>query len=289
MRSARHAHNRATARGTALHRSEETCAQQAPVSGLKTDRFSILRDSHNHTTSLCIYDSACLKHTNFLDRQAAVHMKPFNTSVFEKSSPRPIFVCCDIVVVLSKCGANYNSMPNSFATAQMKSPSHAPLPRAYPSASADDKASDLCVPSQVMIVQPPSCATPVDVDLRPTLSVAQSLSTIICNESTSFQDSSFGVQSRVPVRSLQMRFAFCRWISHSSGTLLDTELNVWAFSGEEHQFAHNLTILTLFSWTKQRFLIRNRSIQIAHQENAQDCIAANKHWTTDCRRVLQVA
>ena len=51
---------------------------------------------------------------------------------------------------------------------QMKSPSHAPLPSAYPSASADDIAGDPCVRLQVMIVQPPSCATPADVDLRST-------------------------------------------------------------------------------------------------------------------------
>ena len=140
--------------------------------------------------------------------------------------PRPIFVCCEIVAVLSECRANFNSTHNSFATAQMKSPSHAPLPSAYPSASADDIAGDPCVRLHVMIVQPPSCATPADVDLRSTLSVAQSLSTIICNESTFFQCSSCNVQSRVPMRHLQMRFALCmsraEGLLHSSGTFLDT-------------------------------------------------------------------
>ena len=37
-------------------------AQQALASGLKTDRFSIL----NHSTSLLVHNSACLKHSNFL-------------------------------------------------------------------------------------------------------------------------------------------------------------------------------------------------------------------------------
>ena len=45
----------------------------------------------------------------------------------------------------------------------------------------------------------------------------------------------------------------------------------WAFSGEEHRFAHNRTVLTVFSWTKHRFLIRNSRFPIAHQEIAQDC------------------
>ena len=49
--------------------------------------------------------------------------------------PRPIFVCCELVAVLSECRGNFNSTPNSLATAQMKSPSRAPLQSAYPSAS----------------------------------------------------------------------------------------------------------------------------------------------------------
>ena len=50
-------------------------------------------------------------------------------------------------------------------------------------------------------------------------------------------------------------------IPHSSGTFLDTELNVWAFFGEKHQFAHNRTVLFVFSWTKQRFLVRNSRLR----------------------------
>ena len=59
--------------------------------------------------------------------------------------PRPNFECWEIVAVLSEYTTSFRSTLNSFATAQMKSPSHAPLPRAYPSASADDKAGDPCV------------------------------------------------------------------------------------------------------------------------------------------------
>ena len=104
-----------------------------------------------------------------------------------------------------------------------------------------------------MILQPPSYATPADVDLRSTSSVDQSLSTIISNVSTFFQGSSFNVQSRVPVRYLQMRFALC--MSRGEGRciplahLLDTEMNIWAFSSGEHQFAHNRSV---FSGTSSR-------------------------------------
>ena len=166
--------------------------------------------------------------------------------------PRPIFVCCEIVAVLSECRANFNSMPNSCVATQMKSPSFAPLPRAYPSASADDITGDPCVQLLVMIVQPPSCATPADVDLRSTLSVAQSLSTIIsCRHPTRVPVSmSNRERPRDICRSALPLQASCGRIFHSSGTY-------WAFSGEEHQCAHNRTVLTVFSWTKQRFLIRN--------------------------------
>ena len=41
-------------------------AQQAPASGLKTDRFSILRGSQTHTTSLLVLNSACLKHSELV-------------------------------------------------------------------------------------------------------------------------------------------------------------------------------------------------------------------------------
>ena len=88
-----------------------------------------------------------------------------------------------------------------------------------------------------MIVQPPSCATPADVDLRSTVSVAQSLSTIICNVSTSMQGSSFNVQSRVPMTYLQMRFALC--MSRAEG--LCTPL------------AHSLTQ----NWMSGRFVAMN--------------------------------
>ena len=80
----------------------------------------------------------------------------------------------------------------------------------------------------VRIVQPPSCATPADVDLRSTLSVVQSLSTIICNVSISRSGSSFNVQSPVPMRYLQMRFALC--ISRAEG--------LCTFIREKHQLSH---------------------------------------------------
>ena len=101
---------------------------------------------------------------------------------------RPMFVCCDIVAVLSECRANFNSTPNSFAIAQ-KSPSHAPLPSAYPSATA------------VMIVQPPSCT--VDHHLK-RVDILQG--------------------SRVPMRYLQMHFALCMSRAEGLCTLLEHSL-----------------------------------------------------------------
>ena len=141
-------------------------------------------------------------------------------------------------------------------------------------------------------MQPPSRTTPADVDLRSTESVAQSLSTIKCNVSTSFQGSSFNVHSRVPMKYQQMRSALCmsraEGFPHSSGTSLDTELNVWAFSGEEHHFAHNCSVLTVFSWTKQRFLIRNsrfrshtrrmHRISILHTSTGQQTVEEFCKW-----------
>ena len=164
--------------------------------------------------------------------------------------PRPIFACCEIVAVLSECGAN------SFATAQMKSPSHAPLPGAYPSASADDIAGDPCVRLQVVIVQPPRCATPADVDLRSSLSVALSIDHHLQRVDIlpGFQLHCLIARAHeTSADALLPSHVSSGRISHSSGTFLDTELNAWAFSGEEHQFANNRTVLTVFSWTKQRF------------------------------------
>ena len=44
----------------------------------------------------------------------------------------------------------------------------------------------------------------------------------------------------------------CRTL-HSSGTFFDTELNVWVFSNDEHQFAHNRSVQTMFSGPSRGF------------------------------------
>ena len=95
----------------------------------------------------------------------------------------------------------------------------------------------------------PSCATPADVDLRSTLSVAQSLSTIICNVSIPSQSASFNVQSRAPMKHLQMRFALCMSRTEGHCNPLAHSLT---FSNDEHQFAHNCSVQTVFSKNNQR-------------------------------------
>ena len=144
--------------------------------------------------------------------------------------PRPIFVCCENVAVLSECRVNFNSIPNSFATAQMKSPSHAPLSegvslsfcRRHCQRTLCSAVSDDCAASK----------------LRDTSRRGPSIHLISRPNTVDHHLQGVGIlpgfQLQCPIASAHEIWAdaLCPLHSHSSGTFLDTELNVWAFSGE---------------------------------------------------------
>ena len=114
---------------------------------------------------------------------------------------------------------------------------------------------------QLRIVQPPNCAIPAEVDLRSTLSVAQSLSTNIFGVSTSIQGSRLSVQSRVPMRYRQMRFALCmsraeRFWTPRAHSLTQYWMSARSFA-RNINFSHNGSVVLVLSRTQLRFLTWN--------------------------------
>ena len=112
-----------------------------------------------------------------------------------------------------------------------------------------------------MIVQPPNCATPADVG--PSIHFVSRPITVDHHSQRVDILPRLRLQCPIACTHEESADAPCplhvsnRRTLHSSSTFFDTELNVWVFSGDEHQFAHNRLVRTVFSGTKQIFLIRN--------------------------------
>ena len=162
-------------------------------------------------------------------------------SRFMRSNTNKNETCSNAFILWVRVENQLNSILNSLTTAQMKSLRMHPL--------------------EVL----PSCGTPTDGDLRSTLSVAKSLSTIICNVYLSM-GSSFNVQSRVPMKYLQMRLALC--MSRAEGLCTPLAHYVWEFSNDDPQFAHNHSVQTVFT---RRMHIATRQTSTRQQTVEEFC------------------
>ena len=99
----------------------ERRAQQAVASGLKTDRFSILRCSQKHTNSLPVTNSACLKHSNFLNTKKRTETNgcsheapsPLRSSMLSQEHMRGTSLSCRIDKLMSNNSdlMSYSRMP----------------------------------------------------------------------------------------------------------------------------------------------------------------------------------